>query len=411
MKTTAAFDGLTCTACGAAHDPTAGTRCPDCAGPLVAEYDPEALATGFDRETLADRRFDGQGRYADLLPFPTAAVPTMNEGTTPLIECPDLADEWGVGAVYVKDEGANPTGTTADREMALAVAAASEHGAAGVALPTTGDAGQSAAAYATRAGLESRAFVPSRSTFVAKAMTNVHGGEMRVVEGRYPAAVESFEDEMGEADADGRSNSDTAGDASDWDSIAPFDTPYRQEGAKTLLFEIVEQLGWTVPDHVVHPTGHGIGVVGSHLAGTQLQLTGLVEDRPALHVAQPTACAPIVSAADAGEDETEAWGRPDTLVGALEIPDPAGGALAVEAVRETGGLATEVSDDAALAAAVTLAEAGVEASATGGVGAAAASELVGGGHIGGDETVVLVNPVAGNKENDILRSHLMRTGV
>jgi threonine synthase len=405
METTAALAGLACTECDASHDPAAvAGRCPDCGGALVARYDADALE--LDRETLADRRFDGVARYADLLPF--APETSMNEGTTPLVPCPDLAAEWGVGAVYVKDEGANPTGTTADRGAALAVAAARGHGAEKVALPTTGDAGQSVAAYAARAGLDSEAFVPTRSTFVAKAMTNVHGGDMSVVEGRYPDAAGAFEDAMAGAagTADGGDE-----DGEDVHSLAPFDEPYRHEGAKTLLFEVIEQLDWQVPVAVVHPTAHGLGIVGSHRAAAQLEAAGLVEETPALHVAQPEACAPIVAADDEGADDTEPWERPDTLVGALEVPDPVGGALALDAIRETGGWAVGVSDDDALEAAVGLAGEGVEMSATGGIGAAAARELAAGGHLGSDDTVVLVNPVAGNKENDVLRSHLMRKGV
>ena len=396
MDTTTSLDGLVCVDCATTHDPAAAPRrCPDCGGVLRASYD----AADLTRESLAADRFDGLARFADLLPFPADALVPAGEGTTPLVPAPDLADRLGVGAVYVKDEGANPTGTTADRGSALAVTAARDHGAEKVALPTTGDAGQSVAAYAARAGLDSEAFVPTRSTFVAKAMTNVHGGDMSVVEGRYPDAVEAFEGAM--------ADDDTA----DWHSLAPFDTPYRHEGAKTLLFEVVEQLDWAVPDAVVHPTGHGLGVAGSHLAAAQLQEAGLVDDAPALHVAQPDDCAPVVAADDAGDDDTEVWDRPDTLIGSLEVPDPAGGALALEAVRDTGGWAVGTSDDDALEAAVQLNEEGIEASATGGVGAAAAQELAEGGHLGSDDTVVLVNPVAGSKENDVLRSHLMRKGV
>jgi len=410
METTAAFDGLTCTACGAGYDATAGGRCPDCSGLLVAEYDLAALPE-VDPATLPDGRFDGIGRYADLLPFPAGALPTMDEGTTPLVACPGFADEVGVGAVYVKDEGANPTGTTADRGMAITVAAARTDDADTVALPTTGDAGQSAAAYAARAGLDSHAFVPTRSTFVAKAMTNVHGGEMTVVEGRYPDAVAAFEDAMVDHGSDGATAGGTPDGHSDWHSVKPFETPYRHEGAKTLLFEVVEQLDRTAPDHVVHPTGHGLGVAGSHLAADQAAAVGLTDRTPALHVAQPEACAPVVGSRDDGAENTVAWAHPDTLVGALEVPDPAGGGRALAAVRETGGRTVGVSDDAALAAAVALATEGVEVSATGGVGAAAVRNLAAGGHFGDEDVVVLVNPVAGNKENDVLRSHLMRTGV
>jgi len=404
MQTTPALSGLACVDCGATHDPTtASRRCPDCGGILTASYDIEGI--DLSRDSLAGERFDGLARYRDLLPLAPAAVPSAGEGATPLTSCPEFADELGVGAVYVKDEGANPTGTTVDRGAALAVGAARELGADAVALPTTGDAGQSVAAYAARAGLDSEAFVPTRSTFVAKAMTNVHGGEMNVVGGRYPDAVEAFESAMSE-----RTGEDSTADRQ-WHSLAPFDQPYRHEGAKTLLLEVLEQLGWETPEAVIHPTGHGLGVVGSRLAAEQASALGLVDETPALHVAQPDACAPIVAADDRGADETDVWDRPDTLVGALEVPDPSGGALALDAVRETGGWAVGATDDDALEAAVALAGEGVEVSATGGVGAAAAQRLAAEGHFESDDTVVLVNPVAGNKENDVLRSHLMRKGV
>jgi len=404
METTPALAGLDCVDCGATHDPAATSRrCPDCGGILTPDYDFTAVTSS--RESLAAARFDGLARYGDLLPFPVASLPDAGEGATPLTACPAFADEIGVGAVYVKDEGANPTGTTADRGAALAVAAARAGGADAVSLPTTGDAGQSVAAYAARAGLDSEAFVPTRSTFVAKAMTNVHGGEMSVVSGRYPDAVDAFEAAMSE-----RMGEDSSDDR-EWHSLAPFDTPYRHEGAKTLLLEVFEQLDWEAPDAVVHPTGHGLGVVGSHRAAEQATALGFVDETPAIHVAQPEECAPVVAADDAGADDTDPWDRPDTLVGALEVPDPEGGALALDAVRETGGWAVGASDDDALEAAVTLAGEGVEISATGGVGAAAAQELAAAGHLGSDDGVVLVNPVAGNKENDVLRSHLMRKGI
>jgi len=394
MQTTPAVDGLSCTDCGTDYDPATQGRCPACGGALAVRYDVDAAE--IDRETLSARRFDGISRYADLLPFSAETLVTAGEGATPLVACPDLAAELGVAEVYVKDEGHNPTGTTVDRQAAVAVAAAREQGAETVAHPTTGDSGQSVAAYAARAGLDSEAFVPARSTFVAKAMTNVHGGEMSVEQGRYDDVVDSFEDASADAD---------------WHSLRPFETPYRQEGAKTLLYEVVEQLDWTAPDAVVHPTGHGLGVVGSHRATADLRETGLVEETPALAAAQAEGCAPVVDAHDAGAASTAVWERPDTLIGALEVPDPEGGTLALDAVRETDGDAVAVTDDEALEGAVTAAAEGVEVSATGGVGVAAAQRLAEDGALGADDTVVLVNPVAGNKENDVLRSHLMRQGV
>jgi threonine synthase len=394
MDTVADF---ACLACGTAVDATpAAGRCPECEGPLRGRYEFDDVS----RSTFDEERYDGIARYAPLLPFDAGTLVTMAEGTTPLVPAPSLADELGVASVLVKDEGRNPTGTVRDRAFALAVTAAREADASEVALPTTGDGGQSAAAYAARAGLGSEAFVPTRSTFVAKAMTNVHGGEMSVVEGRYPDAVATFGDAM----------ADTA-DQETPHSVAPGATPFRHEGLKTLTFELVEALDWTAPDAVVFPTAHGESVVGALRALEDLSDAGLAGGLPALHVAQPEGCAPIADAWERGDDAPTPVEHPDTLVGALEVPDPALGGPALDAVRETGGRTVAPDDDAALEAAVSLAGEGIEASATGGVGAAAARELAADGAFDEDDTVVLVNPVAGNKENDVLRSHLMRKGV
>jgi len=399
MDTAPAVTGFACLHCGESVGTGADARrCPDCGGPLDVRYDYADLDDA--REAVERARFDGLARYDPVLPAPADRLVTVGEGATALVDCPGLAEDVGVGSLLVKDEGRNPTGTVRDRAFAVSVTAASDH-ATDVALPTTGDGGQSAAAYAARAGLGVEAFVPARSTFVAKAMTNVHGGEMSVVEGRYDDAVAAFES----ATADAR-ESGTAPR-----SLAPGDTPYRHEGLKTLLWEVVEQLDWTVPDAVVHPTAHGEGATGSHKAARELVELGLVDGLPALSVAQPDACAPVVEAWSSDATAPARWDRPDTLVGALEVPDPALGGPALGAVRETGGRAVAVSDEAALDAAVALAEEGVEASATGGIGAAAARRLAADGHLGADDTVVIVNPVAGNKENDVLRSHLMRAGV
>jgi len=396
METTSGFDGLACTDCGDRFDAATAThRCPDCGGVLDPQYDLDRLAV--DRATVASRRFDGLARYAELLPFPASSLVTVGEGTTPLVEAPTLAAEWGVERVLIKDEARNPTGSIADRGAALGVTAAIEHGAETVALPSTGDAGQAVAASAARTDLDAAVFVPSRATFDAKAMINVHGAEMTVVGGRFDDAVAAFADTV----ADER-----------WYSLAAFETPYRREGAKTAFYEVAEQCDWTVPDHVVVPTGDGEGLVGMHGAAGELLALGWVESVPALHAAQAEGCAPIVEAYEAGRDEHEPVTYPDTICGGIEVPDPAGGRLALAAIRESGGRAVATPDDAILGAAVEVAQSvGVEMGATPGVAASGAAELAERGVFDADDTVVLVDTAAGNKESDLLRSHLMGQGI
>jgi threonine synthase len=397
METTDAFAGLECVDCGAGYDAAAATgRCPDCGGILDPTYDYDAIE--LDRETLAARPFDSMWRYEELLPFPRESAVTMAEGATPLVECPSLADAFGVERVLLKDEGRNPTGTATDRGGAVAVTAAAHHGADAVALPSTGNGGQAVAAYAGRAGLDSHVFLPSRSGFTNKAMVNVHGGDMNVVGGRIADADAAYGEALAEHD--------------DWYPLRTFVTPYRHEGAKTTLYEILEQLEWTVPDAIWYPTGGGVGLVGASKAATELRDLGLIDERPALYAAQASGCAPIVEAHEDGRDEHEPVENPDTICGGLEIPDPGAGSWVLEAVRGTDGGAVATDDPDILEAAVQVAKReGLEMVPSAAAAVSGAWELAERGAFDGDETVVVCNTGAGNKEADVLRSHLMSQGV
>jgi len=393
METTEAFASLRCLDCDATHDPATAGQCPDCGGALDPTYEFDATP---GRETLEAGAADGLDAFAEVLPVPAGALVTASEGGTPLVEVPDLAAELGVRAVYVKDEGCSSTGSVLDRGMALAVSVARKHGATDVALPTMGNGGQAAAAYAARAGLDSHSFVPSRVPFVNKAMINVHGGDMSVVEGRFEDAAAAFADAIADED---------------WHSVAPFATPYRHEGAKTLAYEIAAGLDWTAPDAVVHPTGHGTGIVGLRKGSMDLLEWGLVDGRPRLYAAQAGGCAPLAAAWADGASTPESWDRPDTICGPLEIPDPAGGPYVLDALAATDGAAVGTGDEAILGGAVTLAEAGVTMGATGGAAVSTARVLADRGAFAADDVVVLVNPTTGNKEADLLRSHLMSKGI
>jgi len=398
METTPAFEGLECVDCGESFDTEVAThRCPDCGGILDPTYDLGGLDV--DAETFESRPFDSMWRYEELLPFARESAVSMDEGATALVECPGLADELGVGELYVKDEGRNPTGTFKDRGQTVAVTAAVQHGASDVALASAGNAGQSAAAYAGRAGLDAHVFLPSRAGFTNKAMVNVHGADLNVVGGRIGDAGAAYEDAM-----------DEHGD--DWYSVKTFVTPYRHEGKKTMLYETVEQLDWETPDHVVYPTGGGVGLVGMHKAARELRELGLTEDLPAMYAAQAEGCAPVVRAFEEGRDVHEPWDSPDTICGGIEIPDPGASPLILDALRESGGGAVATSDDEILEAGTAVASrAGVEMGATCAAAASGAWELADRGAFGEDDTVVLLNTGTANKDADVLRSHLMSKGI
>jgi threonine synthase len=396
MHTTDAFSGLDCRDCGehfAAAD--APGRCPNCGGILDPQYDLDAVALA--PEDLAGP-VDSMWRYDALLPFPRESAVTMDEGGMPLVSCPTLAEDWGVGEVLLKDEGRNPTGTFKDRGQTVAVTAAVQHGADDVALASAGNAGQAAAAYAARAGLDAHVFLPSRAGFTQKAMVNVHGGDLTVVGGAIGDAGAAFEAAMAEHD--------------DWHALQTFVTPYRHDGKKTMYYEIAEQRDWSAPDAVVYPTGGGVGLIGMYEAARDLASLGWVDDVPAFYAAQSTGCAPVVEAFESGAAVHEAVEHPDTICGGIEIPDPGASPWILEALRESGGGVMATDDDDILQASVDVAKReGLEMGATSAAAASGARAFAERGDLGPDDTVVLLCTGAGNKDADVLRSHLMGQGV
>ncbi len=398
MQTTAAFVGLRCFDCGERFDPeTATHRCPDCGGILDPTYDYDGI--DLDRATFDRRPFDSLWRYEELLPFSHELAVTMDEGATPLVECPDLAAEMGIERVLIKDEGRNPTGTFKDRGQTVAMTAAREHEASDVALASAGNAGQAAAAYAGRSDIDSHVFVPSRAGFDQKAMINVHGGDMTVVGGRIDDAGAAY----GDAIAD---------EENDWYSLQTFVTPYRHEGKKTMAYEIIEGLDWEVPDAVVYPTGGGVGLVGMHKAAKELRELGLIDELPAMYAAQSEGCAPIVEAFEEGRDSHDPWETPDTICGGIEIPDPGASPLILDALHESGGGAVATSDDDILESAVAVAKGeGLEMGASPAAAASGAWELADRGEFDAGDTVVILNTGSANKDADVLRSHLMGKGI
>lgn len=392
METNPAFLGLDCVECGEQFDPDRAThRCPQCGGILDSAYDFSQV--DIQTETFTSRRFDSLWRYEELLPFPRESAVTINEGATPLVECPSLADAIGVGEVHIKDEGRNPTGTFKDRGQTGAVTAAVQHGADEVALNSAGNAGQSAAAYAAAAGLEAHVWLPERAGYIQKAMTEVHGGDLHIVEGEITDAGAAYADAM-EAHPD-------------WYSVKTFVTPYRHETKKTMLYETAEQLGWEAPDAVLYPTGGGVGLLGMHKGAKELVELGIINQLPGMYVAQSTGCAPVVKAWKEGMSVHDAWEDISTAYGGIAVPDPGASPLILDALAESGGGAVAASDDAIADAAVHIAqERGIEMGATCAAAAAGAFKLADRGAFDDDATVVLLNTGTGNKDASLLRKRV-----
>ncbi|MFB6101576.1 MAG: pyridoxal-phosphate dependent enzyme [Haloplanus sp.] len=390
MDLSDAFVGLDCTVTGDRYAPDHVGRS-DADAPLDPRYDLDAVDPG-GLPATPDSMWD----YDALLPVPADRAVSAAEGATPLLDAPDLAADLDVGDLRIKDEGRNPTGTVLDRGLSVAVTMAGVHGAELLALAAPGNAGQSAAAYAQRLGTDCYAYLPSRAPFPNKAMVNVHGADMRVIGGRYPDALDALESDL----------------ARDWYSLQEFTTPYRHDGYKTLAYEVAAARDWTAPDAVVLAVGTGETLVGVVRGFRDLVDLGLTERVPRCYAVQAEGCAPVVDAHDRGTDAVDSVDHPDTICGELEVPAPAGGSLALDALDATDGDAVAVSDDDLLESAVALTQRlGTEVGATGGAAAAGAWTLADHGTLGADESVVVVNADAGVKTADILRSHLMSQGV
>ncbi len=327
-----ALEKLTCSRCEAEYDANLlHGLCPACSSPLLARYD--LASVSIQPADIAMRRAD-LWRYHELLPVSAPErIASLGEGMTPLLEAPRLAAELGVDRVLVKDEGLLPTGSFKARGAAVGVSRARELGATRLAMPTNGNAGAAWSAYAARAGLAAVVAMPVNAPSVTRAETVATGGRLRLVDGLIFDAGRLVAAAIAKSD-------DT------WFDVSTLKEPYRIEGKKTMGLEIVEQLGWRMPDVIVYPTGGGVGLIGIHKALTELVALGWVSGPlPRLVSVQSSGCAPIVAAFEAGADESQPWQDAHTVAFGINVPKALGDFLVLEALYATGGTAVAVADD------------------------------------------------------------------
>ena len=314
------------------------TISPCCARPLLAQYNLVDIARHITRDDIA-RRGATMWRYHELLPVREEHhVLTLGEGMTPLLAAPRLAP---VGLAHearllVKDEGQNPTGSFKARGMAAAVSRAVELGVSGLATPTAGNAGAAMAAYAARAGKPAYVVAPNDAPETCIKQACFYGAEVELIPGLISDA--------------GHIANDVAQQRG-WFNMATLREPYRAEGKKTMGLELAEQLGWRLPDAIIYPAGGGTGIVGMWKAFAELRSLGWIardERLPKMIIVQAEGCAPLVRAFRAGKDEAEPWpgNAAHTLAAGLRVPSAIGDRLILQAVRESGGTALSVSDDA-----------------------------------------------------------------
>jgi len=376
---------LECTGCGAVYESERLWRLsPCCERPLYPRYDLEAIRPGFQPAALQGR-VPTLWRYAEVLPVRNSACRvTLGEGFTPLIDAPRLAAELGLGRIWVKDEGQNPTASFKARGLALAVARAVELGVTEVAIPSAGNAGGATAAYAAAAGIRAHIVVPADTPRPILAEIEELGGELELVEGLITDAAARVAEGVR-----------TQG----WFDLSTLKEPYRVEGKKTMGYELFEQLGGRLPDVIVYPTGGGTGLVGMWKAFDEMERLGWIgKERPRMVSVQAAECAPIVRAWERGDDVAEPWQGARTYASGLRVPRAVGDFLILRAIRESGGAAVAVPD-AEMASAVKLLgrTTGIFAAPEGGAVVAALRHLRDRGWLRGDEEIVLFNTGSGLK--------------
>ncbi|WP_114476336.1 threonine synthase [Euzebya rosea] len=299
--------------------------------PLLARYDLERAARTLTPRSLAERHGPGMWRWRELLPVRDARHRVhLGEGSTPLLKATRLGPALGVDNLLVKAEGQQPTGSFKARGMTAAVSRARELGARSLIAPSAGNAGGALAAYGAAAGLPVTVVMPADVPESNLVEAQMCGAQVVLVEG--------FITDCGRV---ARAIAERTG-AFD---VSTMKEPYRVEGKKTMGLELVEQLGWTMPDVIVYPTGGGTGLIGMWKAFDELEALGLAgAGRPRMVSVQAQGCAPIVRAFAAGAETAEPWVDPSTRASGLRVPSAIGDRLILSALRESEGTAVAVPE-------------------------------------------------------------------
>ena len=387
---------LDCPACGGSFDLSEPrTVCPACGQPLVARYDLARVGAEVPRDALAREGTD-LWRYRAMLPFGRdfPAV-RLGEGGTPLLELTRIARDLGLRALRLKEESPNPTQSFKARGLALAVNGAVAFGKRAIALPSAGNAGSAAAAYAAAAGIRCRITVPEDTPEAFVIEQRAFGAEVKLVPGTISDA--------------GRALAAWA-PAPEWWNVATFKEPFRLEGKKTLGYEIAEQSGWRLPDVILYPTGGGTGLVGMWRAFLELEELGWTAGAmPRLVAVQASGCAPVVRAFEAGAATAAPWQDARTVASGLRVPAPFADRLILRALRESHGSAVAVTEEEMLDGMLDLAaREGGFACPEGGATVAALRRLRESGAIGADERAVIFDTGSGLKYHEAWRAALAR---
>lgn len=380
-----AISHLECSACGCIHSADQlQSVCTSCSRPLLARYDLPEVNRRLRREDLAARE-PTLWRYQELLPVrDPGQVVSLGEGATALIHADRIASALGMETLLIKDESRNPTGSFKARGMSVALSRARELGAREVALPSAGNAGSAAAAYASRARIRAHVFMPADVPPPFRWECQAYGADLHLIDGLITECGQKAQEESRQEG---------------WFLLSTFREPYRLEGKKTMGFEVAEQLHWELPDVILYPTGGGMGLVGLWKSFQELRQLGWVHGPfPRMVAVQAAGCAPLVRAFAEGEERSRPWENAHTVAAGLRVPSTLGDTLILHVLRESQGTATAVGDQEILRGQHDLARnEGIFACPEGGAALAALRNLLQSGWVSREERVVLFNTGTGLK--------------
>lgn len=385
---------LECSRCHArlsANTPqTLCTQCTDTpAGALYVRYDLSPLQGTSAQDVVGEQAgtpWSGMWRYRAVLP--DAAPVSLGEGWTPMLRSKRHAELW------LKEEGANPTGSFKARGLSLAVTMARHYGLRKLAVPSAGNAAGALAAYAAAADIEAHIFMPRDVPLANYVEATAYGAHVTLVDG----VISDCARIVGE-----RKQSEG------WFDISTLKEPFRVEGKKTMGYELVEQLGWEYPDAVFYPTGGGVGLIGMWKAFDELERLGWVKPgkRPRMFAIQSSGCAPVVQAFDRGAAASQMWQNPETAASGLRVPKAYGDYIILDILKASGGMAVAVSDEDIFASLRDwAANEGVFLSPEGAAATAAYTQLLSTGVLKASDRVVLFNTGAGLKYVDVTAAAL-----
>ncbi len=372
--------GLKCRECGEKYEIKPYHVCEFCFGPLEVEYDYDAIASSMSRK-IVESRAPSLWRYRELLPIDGEPLIGPHSGFTPLVKADRLAAALGVRELYVKDDSVNhPTFSYKDRVVSVAFTKAIEFGFDTVACASTGNLANSVSAHAARAGLRCFIFIPDNLELGKVIGSAIYNPTPVAISGNYDDVnrlCTEIADKYGWAFAN--------------INLRPFYT----EGAKTHGFEIAEQLGWKLPQHVIVPTAGGTILPKVAKSFEELVRVGLVEETPwKIYSAQAAGCAPVVSALHRESDLIEPV-KPNTIAKSIAIGNPADGYYVLKAVRASGGWGEMATDQEIVEAIQLLAQTeGIFTEPAGGTTVAVTKKLIEQGRIPKDESIVIC--VTGN---------------